>query len=374
MWQTMRNEKAMKVKTAREIEQQFNLLRMLLALGIALGIAFVIILLISPDPLGAIKSFVLGPLATLRRMGNVVEVMTPLLFTGAAVCLIFSANQTNMAVEGGFLVGAVGATIAATQFSLPAGVHPLVSILIGGIFGSLACMVPAILYVKFEAKPVVSSLMMNYVCMYVALGIINHILRDPAAGYLASFKFADTAVLPKLLKGTNMHAGTIIGLTIVVLTYLYLYKSKRGYEIRIVGKSMSFSNYSGMPIKKVLLSAQALGGFIAGMGGAVEVLGMYKRFQYQGNTGHGFDGILVGIIASYNPKLVPLAALFLAYVRVGADAMARTNDIPIELVSIIQAVIIMLVVAERFLHKMKHKRLVLAARQESNAKVVGANE
>jgi simple sugar transport system permease protein len=370
----MSNVKAGKMITAREIEKRFNLLRMLLALGISLTIAFVIIFLISPNPLEAIHSFVLGPLSTLRRMGNVVEVMTPLLFTGAAVCLIFSANQTNMAVEGGFLVGAVGATIAATQLVLPAGLHAAVSILLGGLFGMAACLVPAVLYVKFDAKPVVSSLMMNYVCMYAALGIINHILRDPAAGFQASVKFADTALLPKLLKGTNIHAGTIIGLVVVALVYLYLYKSSRGYEIRVVGKSMPFSNYSGIPIKKVLLSAQALGGFIAGMGGAVEVLGMYKRFQYQGNTGHGFDGILVGIIAAYNPKLVPLAALFLAYVRVGADVMARTSDIPIELVSIIQAVIIMLVVAERFLHKMKHKRLVFAAKQENAAKAVGAHE
>jgi simple sugar transport system permease protein len=100
------------------------------------------------------------------------------------------------------------------------------------------------------------------------------------------------------------------------------------------------------------------------MGGAVEVLGMYTRFQYQGQTGHGFDGILVGIIAGYNPKFVLPAALFLAYVRVGADVMSRMNDIPIELVSIVQAIIIMLVVAERFLYKMKHRKLVEAAHRE----------
>lgn len=369
----MANTKGRPFKTAKEIEKQFSILRMLLAVGIALGVAFLIILLISDNPLGAIQSFLFGPISTMRRMGNVVEVMTPLMFTGVAVCLIFSANQTNMSVEGGFLVGAVGATIVATQLSLPGVLHPIASIFLGGVFGAVACFIPAILYVRFDAKPVVSSLMVNYICLYFSLGIINHILRDPNAGFLASFKFANTSVLAKLLPGTSIHAGILIALVVVIFGYFYLYRSKRGYEIRIVGKNMDFSTYSGIPVKKVLLNAQILGGFIAGMGGAVEVLGMYKRFQYQGLTNHGFDGILVGIIAGYNPKLIPLAAAFLAYVRVGADVMARTNDIPIELVSIIQAIIIMLVVAERFLHRLKHKKLVEAAEKQLSVKEVAVN-
>ncbi|MGB7605953.1 MAG: ABC transporter permease [Lutisporaceae bacterium] len=348
----------------KDIEKQFDMLRTLLAIVIALVIAFAIILLISDKPLEALTAFVFGPLSTMRRMGNVIEVMTPLLFTGVAVSIIFSANQTNMAVEGGFFIGAVAASFVASQITLPVGIHIIASVFAGGVFGALACAVPAILYIKYNAKPVVSSLMMNYFCLYMGLFVINNIIRDPAAGYLASFKFEKTARMAKLLGGTNIHLGIILGLIIVVLGYLYLYKSKYGYQIRMVGKNVHFANYSGMNVKNILMNAQLLGGFIAGMGGAVEVLGMYNRFQYQGLTNHGFDGILVGIMAKFNPKLVPLSALFLAYVRVGADVMARTNDIPIELVSVIQAIIIMLVVAERFLFHVKHKRIVAASRKE----------
>jgi simple sugar transport system permease protein len=361
-------------KTAKEIESKFNLLRLLLAIVIALSVAMVIIVLISDEPLNAIYSFVIGPLTTKRRMGNVIEMMTPLLFTGVGVCMIFSANQVNMAVEGGFLLGALGATIVATSIELPPGIHQAAALFLGGLFGLAACSVPAFLYVKFGAKPVVSSIMVNWTSLYIALGIINHILRDPEAGYLCSFKFAETSRLPKLLEGTNVHFGIIIGIIVVIIGYLYLYKSKSGYEIRVVGKNMDFASYSGIPVNKVLMKAQLIGGFLAGMGGAIEILGMYKRFQYQSSTGHGFDGILVGIIAGFNPKLVPLAVLFLAYVRVGADVMQRSSDIPIELVNIIQAIIIMLVVAERFLHRIKHKQLVEAAQMELAAKEVALNE
>ena len=109
------------------------------------------------------------------------------------------------------------------------------------------------------------------------------------------------------------------------------------------------------------MKSQLIGGFLAGLGGAVEMLGMYTRFQYTANTGLGFDGIMVGIMAAYNPKLVPFAAFFYAYIKEGAAIMARSTDIPVELVSIIQAIIIMLVVAERFLYKQKHRMIIRAA-------------
>lgn len=357
-----------RIKGAKEIERQFQVLRILLAVGIALFIAFTIIFFISDDPWGALYSFVIGPLTTLRRMGNIVEKVTPLLFTGTAVCLIYSASQTNMAVEGGFLVGAIGATIVATRLPLPGILGPIAALALGGVFGAVACGIPGGLYVRYGAKPVVSSLMINYVCLFFALGLINHVLRDPSAGFSTSERFFENTLMPRLLKGTGIHFGIFIGLAVVVLGYLYLYKSKYGYEIRMVGKNVDFATYSGMSVGRILMSSQLIGGFLVGMGGAVEVLGMFRRFEYAAQTGLGFDGILVGIMAGYNPKLVPVAALFLAYVRVGADVMARTNDIPIELVNIIQAIIIMLVCAERFLYHQKHKKLVQAAERNIAAR------
>lgn len=356
------------MNSKKNIEKQFQVYRTLLAIAIALAVAFVFIIIISDDPLTSIKSFLLGPVSSKRKIGNIIEMATPLLFTGVGVCMIFSANQTNMAVEGGFFMGAVMATAAATVLKLPAGLHLAVCLLVGGITGAAVCMVPAGLYVKFEAKPVVSSIMVNNACLYFGLAIINHILRDPAAGYLASFKFAKTAKMPKILPGTNVHLGIIIGIIVVIGGFLYLYRSKGGYEIRTVGKNTEFARYSGLHVNKVIIRAQLIGGFLAGLGGAVEVLGMYNRFQYQGLTNHGFDGIMIGIMAGYNPRLIPVTALFLAYIRVGADAMQRTSDVPIELVSIITAIIVMLIVAERFLYKLKHKRMVAAAKEEVERK------
>lgn len=364
----------MKIKSKEDIEKQFEVLRTLLAVAIALVIAFIIILFVSDKPVEAITSFVIGPLQNMRRIGNIIEMMTPLLLTGVAVCFIFSSNQTNMAVEGGFFLGAVGATIIATTLHLPIVLHLMLSLIVGGIFGSVVCYIPAKLYVKYDAKPVVSSLMMNYVCLYMGLYVINNLIRDHKAGFLASYRFDKTSILPDILPGTKVHFGIIIGIVVVVLGYLFLYKSKYGYQIRMVGKNMDFSKYSGMPINSIITKTAIIGGFVAGLGGAIEVLGMYNRFQYQGLTNHGFDGILVGIMAKYNPKYVPFAAAFLAYIRVGADVMSRTSDTPIELVTIIQAIIIILVVSERFLYNLKHRKIVKASQKEITMQEGLANE
>lgn len=365
----MRHDKnGKKIRTPKEIEQIFNVLRVVLAVLIAMLIAFLVIMMVSDEPMNAIGSFITGPFSTMRRFGETISKMIPLLFTGAAVCFIFSANQINVAVEGAFTLGALGATIIAVY--VPIGnsfFHILLCCIVAGVFGAITCFIPAFMYIRFRSKPVVSSIMLNYVCMYIAMGLINHSMRDNTAGYNASKSFNPTAIIPNIVARTPIHAGLFIGIAVIIVSYFYLYRSKNGYEIRTVGKNSSFAVYSGIPVNKVLMKSQIIGGIIAGVGGAVEVLGMYTRFQYAGNTGLGFDGIMVGIMAAYNPKLIPVAAFFYAYVKEGSAILARTSDIPIELANIIQAIIMMLVVAERFLFKYKHKAMVKAAEKQLEA-------
>ena len=107
-----------------------------------------------------------------------------------------------------------------------------------------------------------------------------------------------------------------------------------------------------------------MGGILAGLGGATEILGMYTRFQYQSLPQFGFDGIMIAILSRYNPMYVPIASLFLAYIRVGADIMSRRTDVPIEIVAVVQAIIIILIAAEMFLEKWKHKKIVENSQKE----------
>lgn len=335
--------------------RRFEMIRTLAAVGLALGLAFLLILFTSEQPLEALKAFALGPISKFRYFGNVIELMIPLLFTGLAVSVMFSANQFNLVSEGAFFIGALGATWIATNFTLPGVIHPFVGILIAGIIGALVALIPTLLKLKWNADVLVSSLMLNYILMFLGFYFLNYHLRDPQAGDMASFKFPDSARLMRILPGTRVHTGLIVAIAAVILVYLFMYKTRWGYEIRMTGKNQNFAKYSGINVFRVILISQMLGGFLAGLGGGIEMLGMYNRFKYKMLPGFGWDGVIVAILARNNPALVPVGAFFLAYLRIGADIMSRTTDVSNQLVGIIQGVVIILVAAEYFMAKRKNR-------------------
>ncbi len=343
----------------------FELSRTILAIAIALLIALVTILFVSEEPAKALSTFLLGPLKSVRHFGNVLEMMIPLLFTGLAVSIMFSAAQFNLGAEGAFFLGGIASTYIAVRWALPNVIHPAFAILLGGVVGAVFCGIPAILKVKWNASELVSSLMLNYVALFLGLYIINYFLRDVNAGAMVSYKLAESSKLIKMIPGTRVHFGILIAVLMVVLVYYLMYRTRWGYRIRLTGLNSSFARYSGIKTASVIVLAQLLGGFIAGVGGSIEVLGMYRRFSWQTLPGYGWDGIIVAILARNNPALIPVGAFFLAYLRIGADLMSRTSDVQSEVVYIIQGVMIVLIAAESFLAHYRHKLVFKEARNRS---------
>jgi len=350
--------KRKQVFTSQEISNRFSILRTALALLLAMGIAILLIFLVSNNAFRDIRSLLLGPLTSSNRISQMINKWIPLLFTGTAVCLFFSVGQINLAAEGAFFAGAFTSTVVAIIGGIPPGLHFILCALAGGLAGAIICGLPGIMYTKFNVMTVVSSLMINYVVLFLGLYVITNLVRDPAAGYEASYRFKESARLGELIPGSNIHTGLIIAVLVVVLGYLLLYKSTFGLQIRTIGANAAFAKYSGMPVAKVIVFTQLLGGFIAGLGGTTEVLGLYNRFGYSGLTNHGWDGIMLAVLARNNPKYIPLAALFLAYLRTSADVLNLTSNVPSEVINIIQAIIISFIAAERFLAGWEYKTIV----------------
>lgn len=355
-------------------EKLFELVRTLLAVALALIIAFIIILFISKQPGEALRLLLVGPVTKLRYFGNVIEMAIPLTFTGLAVCVMFQAKQFNMAGEGAFFIGAIAAAIVGILVPLPKFIHPMAAIIAGGLVGGFFLYIIAKIKTKWNASELVSSLMLNYILLYLGLFIINYLLRDSNAGAMASVKLRPTALIPNLIPKTRIHFGLLIVIAMIFITYYFLYRTKWGYAIRMTGLNQKFANYSGINTINVVVYSQVIGGIIAGIGGATELLGMYKRFQWQTLPGYGWDGMMVAILARNNPALVPIAAFLLAFLRIGADLMARMTDVPSEVVSIIQAIMIILVAAESFLSTWRHKMIVKQAKEEITVKGVTINE
>lgn len=342
--------------------KKYDILRTILSVGIALLISFLIIFITSDEPLKAIIELLTSPLKTTRRIGNVIETMIPLTFTGVGISIMFAANQINLAGEGSFHLGGLVATAVALKIALPAGLSQLVVILIAGVVGSLVTTVPAVMKIKTDSDVLVSSLMMNYIIVFFSNYILFNLLRDPKAGAVVSYAIKEANLLGSIFEGTRIHIGIFIALAVAVFGYAFLYKTKIGYEIRVTGENKEFARYSGINITKVTLISQIVGGFIFGIGGGVELLGMYTRFSWTTAIGYGWDAIIITTLAKKNPIYVPFAALFLAYLRTGASKMSIATNVPTEIITVTQGIIILLVVAEQFLSKYKYNMIAKEAR------------
>ncbi len=353
---------------SKKIEKRFDVIRTLLAIVIALLIALVVIVLVSDDPVNALYNFLIGPITNARRFANVIELSIPLMFCGLAVSIMFAADQSNMASEGAFYVSCTVTSVIAVLWKLPPFLHIIACLAAGTITGIVIMCIPAVLKAKWQANELVSSLMLNYICLYMGNYIIRTRVLDTSLGITTSLGFQESVSLPNLIPGTRLHLGLVFVIIAVILCYVMMYHTGLGYSIRTIGQNKNFAKYAGMGVGGVVVLTQVMGGALAGFGGATEMIGMYNRFQYQGLPQYGFDGMLIAIMAKYNPALVPVAAIFLAYIRTGADIMNRTSDVPYEIISVIQSAIIMLVVAKMFLNNLKHKQIVKYSRMELEKK------
>jgi simple sugar transport system permease protein len=200
--------------------------------------------------------------------------------------------------------------------------------------------------------------MFNSIFFGIGLYILNYFFRDEKVSVVASYKLQETVRLANLVPKTRIHAGLLIALFAVFLGHLFLYHTKWGYEIRMTGINKDFSKYSGMNTTKVILIASLVAGLIAGTGGAVEIIGMYDRFKWASLPGLGFDGALIAMLAKNKPINTIFAGMFLAYIRIGADLMARMTNVPSEMVYIMQAVIILLISGGKFLQNYRQRMLL----------------
>ena len=192
--------------------KRFDIIRTILSVLIALAISFVIIFMVSDQPLEAIKYLLIGPLTNKRSMGNVVESMIPLIFTGTGVCIMFSANQINLAGEGAFHIGGLIASCIAIKVT--AGfVSPFAALVCAGLAGALFTVIPAIMKITTTASEMVSSLMINYIALYFGNYMLNNVIGDPKAS-AASYKLSEASELPVLIQGTRVHLGFIIAIAV----------------------------------------------------------------------------------------------------------------------------------------------------------------
>ncbi len=365
---------------SRKNSIKFSVIRALAALAIALAVAFILIFVSAEGAnfsekmsasLKALREMLVSPLFrkngtfSVKSFTDVLAQMIPIMFTGLATCIMFSANQFNLGAEGGIMLGAFVTALVAVYWHIPGPMLIVVAIVMGALATGLMMLIPAVLKAKLGVSEMVNSLMLNYVIMYMINYLMNTYLADTSKGVTQTQPFQANAIMPQLVSnGSRLSWGFVIAIIMVILCWFFMYRTRWGYGIRMTGINQPFVMYSGMNVAMIIILCQVLGGILAGMGGGIEMLGRYSVYNWIQQPQYGWTGITVAILAGNNPIYVPLAAFFMAYLTKGCTLMSTNANVPSQLISIIQAVIFLFFAAHQFLAGYRQKLVVKSAQEE----------
>jgi len=235
---------------------------------------------------------------------------------------------------------------------LPAAIHIPLAMAAGGLAGFLWGLLPGVLRAYLGANELVSTLMLNPMAVAI-YALILQSLKVPGSGAVASADFLETAQLPRIVADSPATVAVFYGAAAVLLTWLIIQRTPLGYEIRMIGANVRFARYGGVNTRRTIMLAMALSGVLAGVTGAVLVLGIHRRLRLGISTGLAFDGIVVALLARNKPLAIPAMALLYAYLRTGADVMQSQANISSDIVRVIEAIIILLITAEALVDAFK---------------------
>jgi len=340
----------------------------LLAILMGLVVTGVIMILTSPLidgsldvalPFRAYAALIEGSLGTPeqwldRNFNAIIQTLveaTPLILAGLAVGLGFKAGLFNIGAQGQFLLGGLAAAVVG---GLLADTSPWIAVpaaLIAGLaVGAAYGFIPGALKAFTGAHEVVTTIMLNYIAIYIMAYLITGPLRDPTATFARTIDVGNAA-LPIIIGGRNGHIGILIAFLAVPIVWWLLYRSTLGFEIRAVGANPDAARYAGMRPRYLIILTMSLSGLLAGLAGGIQILGLTKHMPIGYSTSLGFDAIAVALLGRSHPVGILLAALLFGAMRAGAGLMQVEAGIPVQMIDLLQGVILFFLAAEVVLRK-----------------------
>ncbi len=349
----------------RFLQLAFEAMRVpILAVLTAMIVGGGVIALAGGNPLAAYIGLLQGAFGSAKALSETAVWATPYMFAGLAVALAFKGGLFNIGAEGQLAFGAVAtawvgyALPARLGMDLPAAVHLPLAIGAGVLVGALWAAIPGALKAYTGAHEVINTIMMNYIALNLVSYLLNGPMKDPnPLNVIARTPLiAETARIPPIVEGLRLHWGFPLALGVAALVWWLLWKTTLGFEIRTVGANMAAARYAGIHVKRVLIITMALSGALAGLAGVIEVTALNYRHELGFSIGYGFDAIAIALLGKTHPAGVILAALLFGAMRNGATRMQFLTQIPVDIISVIQALILLFVAADaiiRFLYRLR---------------------
>ncbi len=325
-----------------------------LVLGVSVGavvLALVatgfIFLAYGVDPFAAYATIVRRTLLEPRGLSETIRKSIPLILAGVGLVLAFRAKFWNIGAEGQILAGATAASGVALFAPVPGPLLIPAMFLAGFVAGALWGLGPALLKVRLGVNEIITTLMMNYIALYIVRWLINGPWKgESATGFSYSNRFDEAAWLPTV-GATRLHWPTLVlGVGLAVFVAFLLARTVRGFEIRMLGLSPQAASYAGVNAITTTLLLVALSAGAAGLAGVGEVAGIHRRLIEPNSIslGYGYTAIIVALLARGNPLASILTALFLGWVFAAGDVMRVGLRLPVQITGVINGMVLLLVI------------------------------
>ncbi len=344
----------------------------LLAVLTAFVVGGIVIAMAGGNPFSAYLGLLEGAFGSTKSLSETTVWATPYIFAGLAVALAFKGGLFNIGAEGQLALGAVASAWVGyalpgllginlpTIFLLPLTV--LAGVIAGGIWGAI----PGWLKARTGGHEVINTIMMNYIALNMVSYLLNGPMKDPnPLNVIARTpEIAESARFTPIFSGYRMHWGFILAILIAILVWFLLWKTTLGFEIRTAGANPDAGKYAGVNVGRTIVLSMTLSGMLAGMAGAIEVTALNYRHELGFSIGYGFDAIAIALLAKSHPLGVILSAILFGAMRNGGTRMQFLTQIPVDVISVIQALILLFVAADaivRFIFRIKarEERVVL---------------
>lgn len=312
----------------------------MIALGVGFGVAALAVLLSHGSPVESFSAMFRSAFGNWTAIGETLVKTIPLALTGLAVALGLRAGLFNIGAEGQLLVGALAAGWVGYAVELPAVIHIPLCLAAGVIGGALWALIPGLLKAKRGVHEVITTIMLNYTAFYLTHYLVTTHMKDIGTMAPQTPEMHVTARLGVLAESSGLHWGILIAVLAVVGFRLLMSRSVFGFELKAVGLSPDAARTAGISVPSMLVKAMLMSGALAGIAGAVEVMGVHHRFYDQFSPGYGFDSIAVAFLGGATAFGTAFSAMLFGALKNGALGMQIDTNTPKEIVTLIQAIVI----------------------------------
>lgn len=325
-----------------------KMLKPLLSILLALILGAIVIVLVGENPLEIYAAMFRGAFGSTNAVAGTLVKTTTMIFVGLSYGFAYRCGLVNIGIEGQLYMGGLFSAIAAIYVRLPAVLHVPVCLIAGFAGGALWGGIVGWLKNRFKASEMITTVMMNYIAIYIVAFMVNGPIKEEKGTYPQSESIQESAQLMNLLPKTQLTIGILLAAAAIVIYTLYWRRTAAGFQMSVTGDNQRVAEYAGIPVKRMVLLSMLISGGLGGLAGSMEVLGVQHKVMEGLSAGYGFDGIAVSLLGNNGGAGIFFSSLLFGAMRYGGNAIQMFTSLPIAVIYILQALVILFVVVDTF--------------------------